>query len=95
MSTSNNPTTDSDLIFSPSSYPSSSPHLPPAPPGHESREGSAEIEVQGEVISMTDDHGTEWKRHTRVYGGGVCLACAASGGEGGFYGATVREEDKR
>ncbi|PSR85879.1 hypothetical protein BD289DRAFT_247230 [Coniella lustricola] len=34
----------------------------------------------------------DWKRHTRVYGGGVCLACA---GRGGTYGATVRPEDRR
>jgi len=93
--TGSNPASDSDFVFSPSSFPSSSPHLPPPPPGHESTEGSAEIAVQGEVISMTDSHGAGWTRHTRVYGGGVCLACAASGGEGGFYGATVREEDKR
>jgi hypothetical protein len=95
MSIGSNTTSDSDLVFSPSSYPSSSPHLPPPPPGHDSREVSAGIEVQGEVVSMTDDHGAGWTRHTRVYGGGVCMACAASGGEGGFYGATVREEDTR
>lgn len=35
-----------------------------------------------------------WRRHTRVYGGGVCLACAA-GADGGFYGTRVRPEDKR
>lgn len=36
-----------------------------------------------------------WKRHTRVYGGGICLACAEASGGGGYYGARVRPEDKR
>lgn len=36
----------------------------------------------------------DWKRHTRVYGGGVCLACAAAE-DGGFYGPRVRPEDRR
>ncbi|KAG6001728.1 hypothetical protein E4U43_001245 [Claviceps pusilla] len=54
--------------------------------------------VDGEIISSSDEHGTEWTRHTRVYGGSVCLACAASvdgGGRGGFYGATVTPEEMR
>lgn len=31
------------------------------------------IEVQGEIIV-----GEAWRRHTKVYGGGVCLACLES-----------------
>lgn len=82
-----------DLTFSPSSYPPTSPLLPPAPP----HAGIQEIEVQGEIIGVLDGDGAGWTRHTRVYGGGVCLACAASGGShgGGFYGATVRPEEMR
>ena len=82
-----------DLTFSPSSYPPTSPLLPPAPPNA----GTAEIGVQGEIIGVLDSEGAGWTRHTRVYGGGVCLACAASGGNhgGGFYGATVRPEEMR
>ncbi|KAF4335889.1 hypothetical protein FBEOM_10263 [Fusarium beomiforme] len=82
-----------DLTFSPSSYPPASPLLPPAPPNA----GTAEIGVQGEIIGVLDSEGAGWTRHTRVYGGGVCLACAASGGNhgGGFYGATVRPEEMR
>jgi hypothetical protein len=82
-----------DLILSPSSYPPTSPLLPPAPPNA----GTAEIGVQGEIIGVLDAEGAGWTRHTRVYGGGVCLACAASGGNhgGGFYGATVRPEEMR
>lgn len=51
-------------------------------------------DAQGEFVGVFDDSAAGWKRHTRVYGGGVCLACAAAGG-GGFYGARVRPEDKR
>ncbi|KAM5352690.1 hypothetical protein ACJ41O_005412 [Fusarium nematophilum] len=83
-----------DLTFSPSSYPPTSPLLPPAPPNA----GAKEIGVQGEIIGVLDAEGAGWTRHTRVYGGGVCLACAASGGNhggGGFYGATVRPEEMR
>ncbi|KAM0555160.1 hypothetical protein ACHAPJ_006513 [Fusarium lateritium] len=82
-----------DLTFSPSSYPPASPLLPPAPPNA----GTVEIGVQGEIIGVLDAEGAGWTRHTRVYGGGVCLACAASGGNhgGGFYGATVRPEEMR
>lgn len=97
-----------------SSYPPSSPyHLPPPPPppldtyesyeriiydydGHD--QAQAEIEIQGEIISALDEHGHGWKRHTRVYGGGVCLACAASAsnhGEGGFYGPRVPLSERR
>ena len=79
--------------FSPSSFPSSSPILPLAP--HASFQPK-EVNVQGEIISLTDESGTGWKRHTRVYGGGVCLACVANGGHhGGFYGENVRPEDRR
>ncbi|KAI0383398.1 hypothetical protein F5Y04DRAFT_33993 [Hypomontagnella monticulosa] len=78
--------------FSPSSFPSSSPILPLAP--HESLE-SGEIDIRGEIISVMDDSGAGWKRHTRVYGGGVCLACLASGSQGGFYGDNVPPEHRR
>ncbi|KAI2775960.1 hypothetical protein F4815DRAFT_486186 [Daldinia loculata] len=78
--------------FSPSSFPSSSPILPLAP--HESLD-SREIDVKGEIISIMDDSGAGWKRHTRVYGGGVCLACLASGSQGGFYGDNVPLEHRR
>lgn len=82
-----------DLTFSPSSYPPTSPLLPPAPP----TSGPMQIGVQGEIVGLLNDDGAGWTRHTRVYGGGVCLACAASGGNhgGGFYGATVRPEEMR
>lgn len=91
-----------DLTFSPSSYPPTSPLLPPAPPGYLGADEDGpktvrEIDVRGEIISVVDGDGAGWTRHTRVYGGGVCLACAASGGNhgGGFYGATVRPEEMR
>jgi hypothetical protein len=91
-----------DLTFSPSSYPPTSPLLPPAPPGYVGTSESVSktgrgIDVRGEIVSVVDDDGAGWTRHTRVYGGGVCLACAASGGDhgGGFYGATVRPEEMR
>jgi hypothetical protein len=52
--------------------------------------------LQGEIISVMDDAGHGWKRHTRVYGGGVCLACVAAGDrEGGFYGDTVPLSERR
>lgn len=79
--------------FTPHSFPSSNPMLPPPP--HDSFSHD-EVDVHGEIISVTDDAGMGWKRHTRVYGGGVCLACLASGGEeGGFYGPNVPLEDRR
>lgn len=87
-----------DLAFSPSSYPSTSPLLPPPPPGADgfvqARPG---VNVKGEIVSVRDGGGVGWTRHTRVYGGGVCLACAAAGGQhgGGFYGATVAPEEMR
>lgn len=82
--------------------------LPPsAPPAYEFVGGPGgpgvflsqqEIDLQGEIISVMDDAGHGWKRHTRVYGGGVCLACVAAAGrdeQGGFYGDTVPLEDRR
>lgn len=93
---------EAGIVFSPSSYPPTSPLLPGPPPIYgEIRYDEAtkqEILVQGEIISVLDDAGAGWKRHTRVYGGGVCLACAASGNDGhhgGFYGENVLPEEKR
>ncbi|KAJ1326327.1 hypothetical protein MN608_07774 [Microdochium nivale] len=58
---------------------------------------SRDMNIQGEIISVLDNDGAGWKRHTRVYGGGVCLACLESEGKegGGFYGENVRPEDRR
>ncbi|KAI1178581.1 hypothetical protein F4777DRAFT_77342 [Nemania sp. FL0916] len=79
--------------FAPSSFPSASPILPLAP--HAALE-PREIDVTGEVSSVIDDSGVGWKRHTRVYGGGVCLACLASGdSHGGFYGENVPLDQRR
>lgn len=93
---------EAEVTFSPSSYPPTSPLLPGPPPIYgEIRYDEVtkqEILVQGEIISALDDLGAGWKRHTRVYGGGVCLACAASGDDGhhgGFYGENVLPEEKR
>lgn len=112
----------SDDGISPSSYPPTSPLLPPAPPtAHEAfdpaavmfpgpardggirvvpphthgSEGAGPSSVQ--VARSHEGPGASWTRHTRVYGGGVCLACAAAAaaGEGGFYGDSVRPEDRR
>ncbi|KAL2136953.1 hypothetical protein VTI74DRAFT_11135 [Chaetomium olivicolor] len=113
-------TTANASTFSPSSYPPTSPLLPPPPPGeipsappeYEFVGGPGgpgiflsqqEIDLQGEIISVIDDAGHGWKRHTRVYGGGVCLACLAAGEKyggvegagGGFYGERVPLEDRR
>ncbi|KAF4928271.1 hypothetical protein CGCVW01_v001996 [Colletotrichum viniferum] len=88
-------------VFSPSSYPPTSLLLPGPPPIHGEilEDGTfREIKVQGEIISMLDGSGAGWKRHTRVYGGGACLACAAScddGHHGGFYGENVLPEERR
>ena len=89
--------------FSPASYPPSSSHLPPPPPGSYDEviydydgHQQEEIDLQGEIISVMDDAGHGWKRHTRVYGGGVCLACIAAGErQGGFYGDTVPLSERR
>ncbi|KAH8160386.1 hypothetical protein CIB48_g7867 [Xylaria polymorpha] len=85
---------ETSSAFAPSSFPSSSPILPLAP--HAALE-SREIGVSGEIVSVMDDSGAGWKRHTRVYGGGVCLACLASGGNhgGGFYGENVPLDQRR
>lgn len=86
--------------FAPASYPPRSPLMPPPPPGHHSGHAHAEddsprhINVHGEIISSVDENGVGWTRHTRIYGGGPCLACEAAGG-GGFYGATVPPEHRR
>ncbi|KAI1129056.1 hypothetical protein F5Y10DRAFT_161931 [Nemania abortiva] len=86
-------TEDTLSTFAPSSFPSSSPILPLAP--HAALD-SREIDVTGEIVSVMDDSGVGWKRHTRVYGGGVCLACMASGGNhGGFYGENVPLDQRR
>ncbi|KAL7814408.1 hypothetical protein V8C26DRAFT_403723 [Trichoderma gracile] len=86
-----------DPVFSPSSYPPSVGLLPPAPPsGLDSKpddHGHRNVDVHGEILSVLDREGAGWTRHTRVYGGGTCLACAANGG--GFYGATVTPEEMR
>lgn len=61
-------------------------------PAHNHREL---VPSSTQVTSSSDHPGVSWARHTRVYGGGVCLACAAAAGDGGFYGDSVRPEDKR
>ncbi|KAI1162857.1 hypothetical protein F5B18DRAFT_362642 [Nemania serpens] len=84
---------DAPLAFAPSSFPSSSPILPLAP--HAALE-SMEMDVAGGLDSAMDDSGDGWRRHTRVYGGGVCLACMASGdSHGGFYGENVPMDQRR
>jgi len=96
---------DSDLFVSPSSYPPTSLLLPPAPPtskGWSESNGDPPnqraIDMHGEIVGVLDENGAGWSRHTRVYGGGVCLACAAAGrdhGESGFYGPNVLPEEMR
>ncbi|KAK0708860.1 hypothetical protein B0T21DRAFT_387576 [Apiosordaria backusii] len=96
--------------FSPSSYPPTSPLLPPPPPGPDAPPeyvfvggpggpgvllSEQEIDLHGEIVSVMDDSGHAWKRHTRVYGGGVCLACLAAEDQGGFYGDKVPLADRR
>ncbi|KAG5931796.1 hypothetical protein E4U53_001600 [Claviceps sorghi] len=49
------------------------PDEPPVPPAPHPRL----LDLDGEIISAMDRHGTEWTRHTRVYGGEFCPACAA------------------
>ncbi|KAJ0166067.1 hypothetical protein CTA2_8870 [Colletotrichum tanaceti] len=85
-----------------SSFPPTSPLLPGPPPIYGEilydETTNQEVLVQGEIISILDDAGAGWKRHTRVYGGGACLACAAScddGHHGGFYGENVLPEERR
>ncbi|KAK4200937.1 hypothetical protein QBC40DRAFT_65029 [Triangularia verruculosa] len=96
--------------FSPSSYPPTSPLLPPPPPGPDVPDeyvfvggpggpgvllSEQEIDLHGEILSVMDHSGHGWKRHTRVYGGGVCLACLAAEDQGGFYGDRVPLADRR
>ncbi|KAK3986755.1 hypothetical protein QBC44DRAFT_247501 [Cladorrhinum sp. PSN332] len=101
----------SATTFSPSSYPPSSPLLPPPPPVHDAPPEyvvvggpggpgvflmDQEIDIHGEIISVMDEEGHGWKRHTRVYGGGgSCLACLSSEDQGGFYGDKVPLSDRR
>lgn len=90
-------TSRSGSIFSsPNSFLSGSTLTRSGPDGGSS--GPREIDVHGEIISMLDQNGNGWSRHTRVYGGGACLACATSHrehGEGGFYGPNVLPEEMR
>ncbi|KAI6351913.1 hypothetical protein MCOR25_009676 [Pyricularia grisea] len=58
----------------------------------------AEDHDDDEVANEHDDMSQQddvpiWMRHTRSFGGGVCLACLANGG--GFYGENVPLEDRR
>lgn len=55
-------------------------------------ETKREIGLRGEIISALDDAGAGWKRHTRVYGGGVCLACLAAD-NGGDSSPSVASKD--
>lgn len=90
-----------DFAFLSNPYPQTSQRLPLAPPVGQGSDDDAKaprnVNVQGEIISALDRDGAGWTRHTRVYGGGACLACAAAGGGhgGGFYGATVTPEEMR
>lgn len=92
-------TTDAML---PSSYPTSSPLLPPPPPEEFYYPSydmppaeSYEFDGDGNVIPTQGElpHNHGWGRHTRVWGGGVCLACQASGE--GYYGPNVPPEHRR
>lgn len=101
----------SGTTFSPSSYPPSSPLLPPPPPVNDAPPDyvfvggpggpgvfleEREIDIHGEIISVMDEEGHGWKRHTRVYGSnGACLACLSSEDQGGFYGDKVPLADRR
>ncbi|KAH8844622.1 hypothetical protein MCOR27_003479 [Pyricularia oryzae] len=98
----------------PSSFPPTSPLLPPPPPGSDNYNygldllspvyqdshmdddaedhGDYEITHHHEDMSQQDDVPI-WMRHTRSFGGGVCLACLANGG--GFYGENVPLEERR
>lgn len=107
---------NSDGAISPSSYPLTSPLLPPPTTDYSLDTSAIMFPGTGAVIDggfrmvpasnnhnearLTHVHtafensNAGWKRHTRVYGGSVCLACAASK-DGGFYGSSVRPEDRR
>ncbi|KAJ4154875.1 hypothetical protein LMH87_000149 [Akanthomyces muscarius] len=91
-----------DSSFGPGAYPPSPSFSAPPPRSqsqmraHEDDAPRHNVDVKGEIISVVNQDGEGWTRHTRVYGGGACLACTASGGqEGGFYGATVTPEEMR
>lgn len=60
-----------------------------------------EMEVRGEVEYGYDENDS-WRRHTRVFGGGVCVACEESKsrrklilGQGIGIGVVVEEEGRR
>ncbi|ELR09530.1 hypothetical protein GMDG_04025 [Pseudogymnoascus destructans 20631-21] len=62
----------------PSTPPTTSAAVAPATPATEPKRRAysmtaAGVEVVGEIVT-----GEGWRRHTRVYGGGVCLACLES-----------------
>ncbi|KAM7218428.1 hypothetical protein V8F06_006192 [Rhypophila decipiens] len=103
-------TITSPYTFAPSSFPPSGPIFPPPPPGSDLPYdyqfvggpggpgvfySEEVVDLHGEILSAVDDAGHSWTRHTRVYGGGACLACIGAGGEGGFYGDKVPLEDRR
>ncbi|KAG6008672.1 hypothetical protein E4U21_004027 [Claviceps maximensis] len=97
--------TTAQASVSSSSYPPKSPLLPlltPLPPDaidpvcSNIKTHARLMDVEGEIVFSLDRDGNEWTRHTRVYGGGVCLACTDSGdrsGGRGFYEATVMPEE--
>ncbi|EFW99657.1 hypothetical protein CMQ_5468 [Grosmannia clavigera kw1407] len=74
-------------------------HQPPAKsrqrstPASPNEDMGREIGLQGEIISTLDDQGAGWKRHTRVYGGGVCLACLAAEGGSRYFAGTGAPKD--
>ncbi|KAJ2976572.1 hypothetical protein NQ176_g4875 [Zarea fungicola] len=94
----------SDKTFSAGSHPSS-PLLSQPTQANESQQVPAQeggmprqnLSLKGEIISVVNEDGAGWSRHTRVYGGGVCLACATSGvgGEENFYAGAVAPESMR
>ncbi|PHH65587.1 hypothetical protein CDD81_2022 [Ophiocordyceps australis] len=95
------PATTSDTAGNPTSLPNANPLTNALPLGRRNsrsdfstRPSRRDVDVRGEIISVLNNEGAGWTRHTRVYGRGVCLACAASGGGGGgFYGTTVTPEE--
>ncbi|KAL3422800.1 hypothetical protein PVAG01_04547 [Phlyctema vagabunda] len=65
-----------DQIFDPSSYTGELP----APPRRRSytRTTEAGVDVAGEILVADGGAGSgagAWRRHTKVFGGGVCVAC--------------------
>lgn len=96
----------SDKTFGPpSAYPSSPLPSQPAPANEGQQQVPAEedgmprqnLSLKGEIISVVNEDGAGWSRHTRVYGGGVCLACATSGVgcKDDFYVGAVTPESMR